>query len=86
MTPLSRGSGLTEGLKRQAEAMPRWYLVIVVVFAALAVAGSAFLDDRRYVNREAFARLCRRRVFYNHHGSSALRTDTSAGKPNRLDF
>ena len=42
MTPVEQRLGLTEGLKRQAEAMPRWYLVIVVVFAALAVAGSAF--------------------------------------------
>ena len=34
-------SEIVEGLKRQAEAMPLWYLGLLVIFAPLALVGSA---------------------------------------------
>lgn len=41
MTPAGQRLGVVEALKRQAEAMPRWYLGLMVIVAALMVAGSA---------------------------------------------
>jgi hypothetical protein len=43
MTPASQRLRVVESLKRQAEAMPRWFLGFNVVIAALMIIGSAFL-------------------------------------------
>jgi F0F1-type ATP synthase membrane subunit a len=34
--------GMVEGLQRQAEAMPRWYLVCMIVVAIVMLIGGAF--------------------------------------------
>ena len=41
MTPAELRMGMVEALKRQSEAMPRWYLWFIALFAPLMVAGSA---------------------------------------------
>jgi FtsH-binding integral membrane protein len=43
MTPASQRLRVVESLKRQAEAMPRWFLGFNVVIAALMIIGSAFM-------------------------------------------
>jgi hypothetical protein len=43
MTPASQRLRVVDSLKRQAEAMPRWFLGFNVVIAALMIIGSAFL-------------------------------------------
>ncbi len=40
MTPATQRMGTVEALRRQAEAMPRWYLWTIAVFAPLMVIGS----------------------------------------------
>jgi hypothetical protein len=40
MMPAEQRMGMVEALKRQSEAMPRWYLWFIAVFAPLMVAGS----------------------------------------------
>lgn len=47
MTPVEQRMGLREALRRQAEAMPSWYLWFIAVLAPLLVMGSALwmIDD-----------------------------------------
>jgi drug/metabolite transporter (DMT)-like permease len=42
MKPAEQRMGVTEALKKQAEAMPRWYLMFMAIIAALMIGGSAF--------------------------------------------
>jgi hypothetical protein len=53
LTPVGQRMGMLEALKRQAEAMPRWYLWFLVIFAPLLVAGSILwmAEDGSMMNR-----------------------------------
>lgn len=42
MIPVDQRMGMVEGLQRQAEAMPRWYLVCMIVVAIVMLIGGAF--------------------------------------------
>jgi hypothetical protein len=40
MTPVEQRMGMVEGLKRQAEAMPRWYLIFMIIVSVAMLAGA----------------------------------------------
>ena len=42
LTPVEARLGLLDAFKRQAVAMPRWYLILLAIFSPLMVAGSVY--------------------------------------------